>query len=140
MRGTIDQVWENTSRKGRKYLTVEIGGERYSVWDEKYFDRLQPGATIAGEVRESGNYKHLSDIEPVHSHGDGGYRPNGKDRQITRLSCLKSASEIAAPVAMDIDGKQELVVELAKRFERYVYEDDFDFPEPDEGEPDAGNR
>ena len=138
MRGTIEQVWKNESRNGRKYLTVQIGGDKYSVWDAKYFDQLQPGATIEGEVRESGNYKHLSEIEPVRARSDGGYRPSDKDRQITRLSCLKSASEIAAPVAMDIEGKQELVVELARRFERYVYEEDFDFPEPVEGQPDAG--
>ena len=33
MKGTIEQIWENKSRNGEKYLTVQMNGERYSVWD-----------------------------------------------------------------------------------------------------------
>ena len=28
MRGTIDQIWENESRNGQKYLTVQMDGGR----------------------------------------------------------------------------------------------------------------
>lgn len=127
MRGVIEEIWENEARNGQKYLTVQIDGERYSLWDTKCFDQVQEGLEIEYDVRQSGNFKHLTDITPVKEEKEQerpAYRPNGRDVQITKLSCLKSASEIVAPVHMDIDSKQEMVIELAKRFERYVFEDD----------------
>jgi len=142
MRGVIDQVWENESRNGQKYLTVEMDGERYSVWDTKYFDMLQPGATIDYESRQSGNFRHLTDIEPVDGNGNGfpPYQPNHKDRQITRMSCLKSASEIMAPVQLDPDTKREMVIDTARYFERYVFEGDpGTIPEQNQGGQRAGN-
>ena len=56
MRGKIEQVWENKSRKGQKYVTVQLGGEKYSVWDDKYFSHLREGAEIEYDIRKSGNY------------------------------------------------------------------------------------
>jgi hypothetical protein len=126
MRGTIEQVWENESRKGQKYLTVQVGGERYSVWDDKYFDILQEGVAIDYDFRQSGNFKNMTDIEPANGNGNGfqQYQPNNKDRQIARMSCLKSASEILAPVQLDPDAKKDLTIETARFFERYVFEGD----------------
>lgn len=123
MRGVIDQVWENDSRNGQRYLTVQMtDGERYSVWDNKYFDVLAPGATIDYDIRQSGNFKHLTDIEQVDNHELPPYQPNNKEKQIARMSCLKSASEILAPVQLDPDNKREMVIETARYFERYVFE------------------
>ena len=125
MRGTIDQIWENESRKGQKYLTVQMtDGERYSVWDTDYFDVLAPGKTIDCDVKQSGNFRHLTDIEQVDNHKPPSYQPNQKDRQITRMSCLKSASEILAPVQLDPDRKKKMVIDTARYFERYVFEGD----------------
>jgi hypothetical protein len=145
MRGVIEQIWENETRNGKKYLTVRIDGERYSIWDKKNFDDLQEGKEIEYEFRQSGKYKHLTDVKPVGEEkgsaeqGELTYRPSNKDIHITRMSCLKSATEIVAPVYMDIESKQELVIELAKRFERYVFEDDLGaLTQEDEGEQDAG--
>ena len=128
MRGTIEQIWENSSRKGQKYLTVQVGGERYSVWDDKYFDTLQEGVTIDYDFRQSGNFKNMTDIQPINGNGNGipQYAPNGKDRQIARMSCLKSASEILAPVQLDPDTKKDLTIETARFFERYVFEGEQD--------------
>ena len=126
MRGMIEQVWENESRKGQKYLTVQVGGERYSVWDDKYFSVLQEGATIDYDFRQSGNFKNMTDIEPANGNSNANglprYQTNGKDRQIARMSCLKSASEILAPVQLDPDAKKDLTIETARFFERYVFE------------------
>lgn len=124
MRGTIEHVWENESKNGQKYLSVQIEGERYTIWDENYFDQLKEGAEVEYEFRQSGNFRNISDLRPVQEQPGPTYRPSPKDRQITRLSCLKSASEIVAPAHMDVDGKQSLVIETAKQFERYVFEDD----------------
>ena len=133
MRGTIEQVWENESKKGQKYLTVQVGGERYSVWDDKYFDALQEGVTVDYDFRQSGNFKNMTDIEPVGGNGNGlpQYQPNGKARQIARMSCLKSASEILAPVQLDPDAKKDLTIETARFFERYVFEGGEEVPAQD---------
>jgi len=128
MKGVIEQVWENESRNGQQYMTVQIGGERYSVWDKKYFDQLQEGIEIEYDVRESGNFKHLSEIRPVERPNQTPNYTNHKDRQITRLSCLKSASEILAPLHMELEMKRDMVIDTAKYFERYVLEEDIDFP------------
>ena len=58
MRGSIEQVWQNESRKGRKYRTIQIGRERYGVREEKCFGALQEGVTIDFEVKESGDFGH----------------------------------------------------------------------------------
>ena len=135
MRGVIDQVWENESRNGQQYLTVEIDGERYSVWDTKYFELLQQGAEIEYDVHQSGNFKHLTDIKPFEERSAPSYKPNHRDKQITRLSCLKSASEILAPAHLDTDAKRELVIDTARVFERYVFEDDIgNVPNQEKGE------
>jgi hypothetical protein len=123
MRGTIDQIWENESRNGQKYLTVQIDGERYSVWDTEYFDLIHEGADVECDVRQSGNFKHLVDIRQSNEQHAPVYQPNHRDRQITRLSCLKSASEILAPAQLDTDAKRNLVIDTARFFERYVFED-----------------
>ncbi len=57
MKGIIEQIWENESKNGQQYVTVQIDGERYSVWDDKHFDQLQEGAEIEYEFRQSGNFK-----------------------------------------------------------------------------------
>jgi hypothetical protein len=129
VKGIIDSVWENESRNGKKYLTVEIGGERYSVWDTKYFDVLQEGAEISYDFRQSGEFKNLTDVAPVQEQQHAPVYNNTKDRSITRLSCLRSASEILAPVHMDTEDKKELVIDTARYFERYVTEEDAEIPD-----------
>ena len=140
MKGIIEQIWENKSRNGQAYLTVQIDGERYGVWDTKYFDQLQVGGEIEYDFRQSGNFKNITDLRPLDGQPSAPYQPNHRDRQITRLSCLKSASEILAPVHLNVDSKRELVVDTARYFERYVFEDDVGaLPPQDQGEQDAGN-
>ena len=56
------------------------------------------------------------------------------------MSCLKSASEIMAPVQLDPDAKKQKVIDTAKLFERYVFDDDLDDMPPDQhGGNNAGN-
>jgi len=143
MRGTIAQVWENESRNGQQYLTVQIDGERYSVWDTQYFDQLQKGAEIEYEFRQSGNFKNITEVSnPAQSEQNEGppMYHNDRDRQITRLSCLKSAAEVIAPAQFEPDTKRDLVIETARVFERYVREDDpGSLPAEQQGETGAGN-
>lgn len=62
MKGTIEQIWENESKNGQQYLTVQIDGERYSVWDTKYFDQLHEGAEIEYQFRQSGNFRNITEV------------------------------------------------------------------------------
>lgn len=132
MKGTVEQVWENESKNGQRYLTVQIGGERYSVWDTKYFDRLQEGAEVEYDFRQSGNFRNITDIRGPEENNQAPAYHNDRDRQITRLSCLKSAAEILAPAQVDPDAKRELVIETARVFERYVGENDLNSSAPDQ--------
>lgn len=152
MRGTIDKIWENKTTKGTEYRTLQIGDQRYNVWDTKYFDQLQEGEDIEFDFKESGKYKHITDMtlsgsghrsnnHNQNSTHNNNYTPNHKERQIARMSCLKSASEILAPVQMDPDAKKDIVIDTAKFFERYVFEDDIGPPGYEgQGENRAGNH
>ena len=143
MRGTVEQVWENESRNGQAYLTVQIDGERYSVWDAKYFDQFQQGAEVDYDFRQSGNFKNITEVngptDPQAAEEQPMYNDH-RDRQITRLSCLKSAAGILAPAQLDPDAKRDLVIDTARVFERYVGENDLgSVPPTPEGDPGAGN-
>lgn len=124
MKGIIEQVWENESKNGQQYLTVQIDGERYTVWDDKYFDQLQEGAEIEYQFRQSGNFSNITEVATLTENNDVPLYQNGRDRQITRLSCLKSAAQILAPAQVDPDAKRDMVIDTARVFERYVQEDD----------------
>ncbi len=134
MRGVVEQVWENESRNGQPYLTVQINGERYTVWDTKYFDQLREGAEIEYEFRQSGNFKNITEVRSPSEEQQPQAYQNDRDRQITRLSCLKSAAEILAPAQLDPDTKRQLVIDTARVFERYVNEDDVGMPTDDPSE------
>ena len=117
MRGTIEQIWDNETSNGKPYRTVQISGQRYNIWDNKYFDMLQKGEDIEYDFRQSGNYRHITEMRISGGNGPGSYRNNhpnsnskggnsghnNKDRQIARMSCLKSASEILAPVSVSVN-------------------------------------
>lgn len=141
MKGTIEKVWENESRNGQPYLAVQIDGERYSVWDQKYFDHMKEGAEIEYDFRQSGDFKNITDVQGGNGPdaGDDGFYTNHRDRQITRLSCLKSAAEIIAPVHLDPDLKRDLVIGTSRAFERYVAEGDLTGGASEDGDGDAGN-
>ena len=134
MRGVVEQVWENESRNGQPYLTVQINGERYTVWDTKYFDQLREGAEIEYEFRQSGNFKNITEVRSPSEEQQPQTYQNDRDRQITRLSCLKSAAEILAPAQLDPDTKRQLVIDTARVFERHVNEDDVGMPTDDASE------
>ena len=150
MKGTIEQIWQNESRSGQPYVTVQIEGERYTVWDEQYFDQLQQGAEIDYDFRQNGNFRNITEIHGPngdagnsHDSGSGDGQPaygSKRDKHITRLSCLKSAAEIIAPAQFDHETKRDLVMDTARAFEQYVHGDDLGtLPGEPGAEPDAGN-
>lgn len=146
MRGTIDKVYENKSRsKGQRYLTAEIGGERYNVWDEALFDAVKPGVAIEFDVRKNGKYASIMSLNLL----DGGALPlpGGQDglrdaeyrhREIRKMSCLGAASRLVNGHDMSsVDDPVGYVVGLARRFEEYVSERDRPADKQEAPAPDA---
>jgi hypothetical protein len=97
VKGEIEKIWKNETADGRRYEVLQIGGERYSLWEEDYLDKLQEGQTLEFDFRESGDFKNISQIyEPK----DTGKEPSSEEkppeysdqrtRKTIRMSCLKS--------------------------------------------------
>ena len=119
MKGLIEKLWENQDRKGRRYLVLEIAGERYSLWDEDLMNGLDEGLVVEYEWKQSGKYKNLTEIEPERAYS-ASVRAEKRDKDMVRMSCLKSAAAVLASCELEPDKKGEHTLELAKSFERYI--------------------
>ena len=119
MKGLIDKLLEREDRKGRRYLVLEIGGERYSLWDEDMMDGLGEGRMIEYEWKQSGKYKNLTNVKAVPGYISS-RSSEERDMDMIRMSCLKSAASLLAPSDLPPEKKGGLTLELAKQFERYI--------------------
>jgi hypothetical protein len=121
MQGVIEKIWENQTREKKPYHVLEIGGEKYSLWDLKLLEGLSEGVTIEYEWKKSGDFKKITELRPVVPAPDAGrYHPDRKSTEIVRMSCLKSASEILYGLFIDPDVKTRKAMEIAREFEKYV--------------------
>ena len=98
MKGVIDRIFENTTKKKMPYWVLSIGGENYSVWDKKFMEGLQEGATVEYEWVASGDFKKVTeirkiDMEPGLEREEKAYTRN---QQIVRMSCIKSATVLVS--------------------------------------------
>ncbi len=127
MRGKVEQLTKESSKSG-EYLRISIDGENYSVWDTEYIDSLRIGDNIDFEYKESGKWKNITELEFVDTdqsnNSDREYNTSIRNKYITKLSCVKSASNVLANLDMEPEGKGEKVLSLARSFEKYIYEDD----------------
>lgn len=121
MRGTIEKIWENESTKGKPYLTLLIDGEKYSLWDQKHFDQLQEGDEVEYKWRQSGDFRNITKIGRV---DDGELTSNQK--RMTRMGCLKYASSIVSLTEGDLKEKASYAIAMARDFEQYVLEPEFE--------------
>jgi hypothetical protein len=141
MKGKISKIWINELDDGRTYASLSINGERYTLWNKKYIEELQKGDEVEYDCKQSGKYKNITNIAKVQSGpvvdsnnngSDNGFNNglnNGIDhglkkaREIVRMSCIKSAIYLTKDFGgMDLDDRAESVVEVARKFERYVTE------------------
>jgi len=129
MKGEVEKVWKNQTEDGRNYEVLQINGERYSLWDENYLDRIPEGRMLEFEYRESGDFRNITRI----------YDPDGGEakednygtkrlKQIVKMSCLRSASRILAGSEVPSPERTEKTIEAARRFEKYLNEEGFDEP------------
>ncbi len=49
MKGEIEKIWDNESRNGERYLGLSVDGQRYTLWEEKYFDKLKDYERLSAE-------------------------------------------------------------------------------------------
>jgi hypothetical protein len=127
MKGEIEKIWDNESRNGERYLGLSVDGQRYTLWEEKYFDKLKEGDVIDFEWKKSGKYKNITKINT----NDFDDFMERKQESIIRMSCLKSASELIAGSDLEAGKRANMALDVAKKFENYVKDDlDEDPPEP----------
>jgi len=135
MKGEIEKIWKNQTSDGRRYNVLQIDGERYSLWEEDYLDKLQEGQTLEFDFRESGEFKNINRIyEPTGGNKEPGkdtkqelppeYNNDPKTRKIIKMSCLRSASQILGGSRIPVGKRAEKTIEIAKKFEKYIGEDD----------------
>jgi hypothetical protein len=120
MKGTVEKIWENESRSGQRYLGVSIDGQRYTLWDEKYFDLINEGEVIDFDWKKSGRYKNITEIAMKNDDND---YSNRRLKSIIRMSCLKSASELISDSDIETEKRADLAIDFAKKFENYIKED-----------------
>lgn len=120
MKGRIEKIWDNESRNGQRYLGLSIDGQRYTLWEDQYFDQLQEGDVIDFEWKKSGRFKNITEIK--YNNEDNNY-PEKKLKSIIRMSCLKSASELISDSDIEAGKRADTAIEFARKFEDYIKED-----------------
>jgi hypothetical protein len=143
MKGEIERIWKNKTGDGRLYNVLLIGGERYSLWEEDYLDKLHEGQTLEFDFSEAGDYKNICKIyepagtakqagkeeQPPETAGNG---QNQRSRQIVRMSSLRSASQILGGSRIPAGERAGKTIEIAKKFEKYIGDDGIPGPGEDD--------
>ena len=127
MKGEVEKVWNNETSDGRKYQVLQVNGVRYSLWDENYIDQIQEGQPLEFDFKESGDFKNITDIHDG-SEGTPGKPDYGTVRlnKITKMSCLKSASQVLAGSGIPYDDGADKTIEISRKFEKYLNEEELD--------------
>jgi len=127
MKGEVEKVWKNETEDGRKYEVFQIGGERYSLWDEDYLDRIQEGQSLEFDFKESGDFKNITEIyeQPGEVEKEPEYG-NQRLKKTIRMSSLKSASRVLIGSKIPYQNRAEKAIEIAKKFEKYIDDDGLD--------------
>jgi hypothetical protein len=127
MKGIIERIYPNKLQDGREYLTLQISGGKYSLWDKKHFGELDEGMPVDFKFKASGKYLNISEIEedPDYKPENGGNNnpfnyPNHRDLQILKTSCLKCATYLTKDISVGLEKRLDLTLDVAKRFEKYL--------------------
>jgi len=139
MKGEVEKVWKNETSDGRKYEVLQIGGQRYSLWEEEYLDRIQEGQSLEFDFRKSGDFKNITKIyenpgnEKLLDGEEKQPEYDGRNRRITRMSCLRSAAGVLTGSRIPCEKRAEKTIEIAKKFEKYI-DEGFEAEDPDDVE------
>lgn len=133
MKGEVEKVWKNETADGRKYEVFQINGERYSLWEEDYLDRIQEGQFLEFDFKESGDFKNITEIYGPSKNEEK--EPRYEDQKLKktiRMSCLKSASRVLTGSKIPYQNRAEKAIEIAKKFEKYIGDEELIDPESGE--------
>ena len=127
MKGEVEKMWKNETEDGRKYEVFQIGGERYSLWDEDYLDRIREGQSLEFDFKESGDFKNITEIyeQPGEVEKEPEYG-NQRLKKTIRMSSLKSASRVLIGSRIPYQNRADRAIEIAKKFEKYIDDDGLD--------------
>ena len=130
MKGEVEKVWKNETADGTKYEVFQINGERYSLWEEDYLDRIQEGQSLEFDFKESGEFRNITKIyeNPESEQKEPGYEDQ-RLKKTVRMSCLKSASRVLAGTKVPYLNRTDKVIEIAKKFENYIDNEGLDLDE-----------
>jgi len=105
-----------------------MGGQRYSLWDQNWINKLQEGDIVEYDWKKAGKFRNITSIELAEADSNDSNGSNGKDERIVKMSCLKSAGMVLGP--MDIEPRKNVLatVSVAKYFERYINDELDDEP------------
>lgn len=130
MKGEVEKVWKNETADGRKYEVLQIGGQRYSLWEEEYLDKIQEGQSLEFDFRESGDFKNISKIyekpgnDRLLESDDKQPEYDGRNKRITRMSCLRSAAGVLTGSRIPCEKRADKTIEIAKKFEKYIEDEE----------------
>lgn len=127
MKGIIERIDLNYLSDGRSYLTMQISGNKYSVWDKKYFGAFSEGTPVKFKFKKSGKYLNISEIEEdpdCNPENDGKKNPfnypSPRDLQMMKTSCLKCATYLVKDIPLDVDKRLDVTLDVAKKLEKYL--------------------
>ncbi len=143
MKGKIDALWQNKTRDGTPYMAVQIGDDRYTVWNEEYFGQFKRGDAVEFKYVNKGKYKNILEMSGAAPESDGKgaapyagpaapeepaekpFKPflSPKDLHIARMSALKTAAYVSGGLLdpkLDPSEKTDFIIDLARQFERYI--------------------
>lgn len=143
MKGKIDALWQNKTRDGTPYMAVQIGEDRYTVWNEEYFGQFKRGDAVEFKYVNKGKYKNILEMAGVAPEGEKKanapyagppapdepaekpFKPfmSPKDLHIARMSALKTAAYLSSGLLdpkLDPAEKTDFIIDLARQFERYI--------------------
>ena len=63
MKGKIERLQLKGLNDGRQYLSVQIDGQVYSLWDKKYIDNLREGMEVEYQWKQNGNFRNLTEVD-----------------------------------------------------------------------------
>lgn len=138
MKGTIDTVQVKVAKNGNRFVSLSIEGCRYAIWDPGLAERYRPGDIVEYKFEQKGRFADLTYINllerPETPPAKSEQRDQDdldlfvpyeekKDRQIARMSCLKSAATLVsnyASMESDLDTLIKYAIDVSKTFEKYV--------------------
>jgi hypothetical protein len=116
MKGRINRIWTNERKDGTKYWVLSIDGQRYSVWNQELVEGLNEGDVVDFEFKQSGNFRNITKLSKIKEQ----IYANDTQKQIVRMSCLRSAAELLSDSGLTYDVRVKEALKVANKFEQWV--------------------